>query len=206
MSRKLVDILRPLVIFFLGFFVLFGEIGRSQDALHYFKNYFVTGDYVVGGVGLRGTGMNYDGIAPNPQQQSEDERLVRHRDDQHRRRKKLTDRPLFPHLRISLRHFSTGRPTSHLRLPNPNHPSAFSMETRSPGRSWATPRIPPATVHPAHFMDVRTVPTSFAIYQSIPFTMCALRPGRTPSACATAGQEAPGPSPTAPVWSSFIES
>ena len=33
----------------------------STDALTYFKNYFVTGDYVVGGVGLRGRGVN--GIA-----------------------------------------------------------------------------------------------------------------------------------------------
>jgi hypothetical protein len=29
---------------------------QSQGALNFFKNYFVTGDYVVGGVGLRGTG------------------------------------------------------------------------------------------------------------------------------------------------------
>src|SRR6266853_1922903 len=28
------------------------------DALQFFKNYFVTGDYVVGGVGLRGQGVN----------------------------------------------------------------------------------------------------------------------------------------------------
>ena len=30
----------------------------SSDSLHYFKNYFVTGDYAVAGVGLRGTGVN----------------------------------------------------------------------------------------------------------------------------------------------------
>ncbi|HKV82409.1 MAG TPA: hypothetical protein VJP02_29950, partial [Candidatus Sulfotelmatobacter sp.] len=28
------------------------------DAMDFFKNYFVTGDYTVGGVGLRGTGVN----------------------------------------------------------------------------------------------------------------------------------------------------
>ena len=28
-----------------------------SDALFFFKNYFVTGDYVVGGVGLRGLGQ-----------------------------------------------------------------------------------------------------------------------------------------------------
>ena len=33
----------------------------QPDALQFFKNYFVTGDYVVGGVGLRGMGVN--GIA-----------------------------------------------------------------------------------------------------------------------------------------------
>src|SRR5207302_9034440 len=30
----------------------------AADALIFFKNYFITGDYVVGGVGLRGTGVN----------------------------------------------------------------------------------------------------------------------------------------------------
>ena len=29
---------------------------NSADALRLFKNYFVTGDYVVGGTGMRGTG------------------------------------------------------------------------------------------------------------------------------------------------------
>ena len=40
-----------------------GSSPRAQtpDALTFFKNYFVTGDYVVGGVGLRGRGVN--GIA-----------------------------------------------------------------------------------------------------------------------------------------------
>ncbi len=34
---------------------------QAPDALGFFKNYFITGDYVVGGVGLRGQGVN--GIA-----------------------------------------------------------------------------------------------------------------------------------------------
>src|SRR6185503_7202756 len=37
-----------------------------QDALRFFRNYFVTGDYVVGGVGLRtidGTADDQDGLA-----------------------------------------------------------------------------------------------------------------------------------------------
>src|SRR3954451_11832877 len=35
--------------------------GAPGDALSFFKNYFITGDYVVAGVGLRGAGVN--GIA-----------------------------------------------------------------------------------------------------------------------------------------------
>ena len=31
---------------------------RAADALNYFKNYFVTGDYVAVGVGLQHTGVN----------------------------------------------------------------------------------------------------------------------------------------------------
>ena len=38
-----------------------GAAPAPPDALRFFKNYFVTGDYVVGGIGLRGTGVN--GIA-----------------------------------------------------------------------------------------------------------------------------------------------
>ena len=34
------------------------QAGRAADALKPFKNYFVTGDYVVGGVGLRGQGVS----------------------------------------------------------------------------------------------------------------------------------------------------
>ncbi|MGZ6134621.1 MAG: hypothetical protein ACXWK9_09175, partial [Myxococcaceae bacterium] len=31
---------------------------RAQEALGYFKNYFVTGDYVAAGVGLQRKGVN----------------------------------------------------------------------------------------------------------------------------------------------------
>src|ERR1700756_4554595 len=44
-------------VFCLAFVSLFAQSGRAQDALKFFKNYFVTGDYVVGGVGIRGTGV-----------------------------------------------------------------------------------------------------------------------------------------------------
>src|SRR5258708_7773209 len=42
----------------LGLLILSPQLGRAADALSYTKNYFVTGDYVVGGVGLRATGVN----------------------------------------------------------------------------------------------------------------------------------------------------
>src|ERR1700676_2700502 len=48
---------RRAAMFTLGFLALFVQSGRAADALNYTKNYFVTGDYVVGGVGLRGTGV-----------------------------------------------------------------------------------------------------------------------------------------------------
>jgi hypothetical protein len=38
-----------------GFLALFVQAAQAQGPLNYFKNYFVTGDYVVGGVGLAGT-------------------------------------------------------------------------------------------------------------------------------------------------------
>lgn len=37
-------------------FAFLVQAGRAQDALQFFKNYFVTGDYRVAGTGLRGTG------------------------------------------------------------------------------------------------------------------------------------------------------
>ena len=45
----------------LGFALFSARPGYADDALGFFKNYFVTGDYVVGGVVLSGTGEN--GIA-----------------------------------------------------------------------------------------------------------------------------------------------
>src|SRR6267142_4135667 len=59
MSRNLFlpRLLRTAVFFSVGFLALFAQVARAEDALKYFKNYFVTGDYVVGGVGLRGTGV-----------------------------------------------------------------------------------------------------------------------------------------------------
>ena len=37
------------------------QSGQAADALNFFKNYFVTGDYVVGGIGLRGLGVSSPG-------------------------------------------------------------------------------------------------------------------------------------------------
>src|ERR1051326_2281577 len=42
-----------LFIAILGFF---DQSGQAADGLRFFKDYFVTGDYVASGVGLRGTG------------------------------------------------------------------------------------------------------------------------------------------------------
>jgi hypothetical protein len=38
--------------------VLLAPAACAADALNFFNNWFVTGDYVVGGIGLRGTGVN----------------------------------------------------------------------------------------------------------------------------------------------------
>ena len=48
--------------------VLAGQTGQGQsppppDALKFFKNFFVTGDYLVAGVGLEGLGNNATGLA-----------------------------------------------------------------------------------------------------------------------------------------------
>src|SRR5262245_1259996 len=57
----------------LSFVALLTQVGHGQsspppDALGFFKNYFITGDYVVGGVGLRGFGGTSDvtGVDPVP--------------------------------------------------------------------------------------------------------------------------------------------
>src|ERR1700677_3930675 len=42
-------------LFGLGFLALLVQSAQAQGPLNYFKNYFVTGDYVVGGVGLAKT-------------------------------------------------------------------------------------------------------------------------------------------------------
>lgn len=47
--------LRTAAILGFAFFVFFAQAASAQGPLNYFKNYFVTGDYLVGGVGLAGT-------------------------------------------------------------------------------------------------------------------------------------------------------
>jgi sugar lactone lactonase YvrE len=47
----------PMLAVAAGLLLIFAPVGRAADALAYFKNYFVTGDYTVAGVGLRGTGV-----------------------------------------------------------------------------------------------------------------------------------------------------
>jgi hypothetical protein len=42
----------------LGLISMLAPPAQAGDALNFFKNYFVTGDYAVGGVGLQGTGVN----------------------------------------------------------------------------------------------------------------------------------------------------
>src|SRR5215469_13671606 len=53
--RKVVAILYVLALMAL---IGFGQIGFAQNPLNFSNNYFVTGDYVVAGVGLRGLGVN----------------------------------------------------------------------------------------------------------------------------------------------------
>ena len=54
----LVRLSKYAVLFSIGFIDFSGQAAHAaDDALGYFKNYFVTGDYVLGGVGnMRGTG------------------------------------------------------------------------------------------------------------------------------------------------------
>ena len=50
---------RAVALFALGFVVLFAQPGRADDGpLKFYKNYFVTGDYAVGGVSLFRKGVN----------------------------------------------------------------------------------------------------------------------------------------------------
>ena len=46
----------PAVVLSLGCLSLFAQAGRAADDLRFDNNWFVTGDYVTAGVGLRGTG------------------------------------------------------------------------------------------------------------------------------------------------------
>ena len=48
-------------LFGLLFLALFAQLASAQGPLNYFQNYFVTGDYVVGGVGLYNQGANPTG-------------------------------------------------------------------------------------------------------------------------------------------------
>ena len=52
-ARKLQALIVPFLLLALS-----AQTGRAADALSYFKSYYVTGDYVIAGVGLRGTGVN----------------------------------------------------------------------------------------------------------------------------------------------------
>src|SRR5215475_4788561 len=54
---------KPVVHCCFGLLILFAQLGQAQDPLQFFKNYFVTGDYAVAGVGLYGQGVN--GYATN---------------------------------------------------------------------------------------------------------------------------------------------
>ncbi len=56
-GRILKTLLKPAAVLALGFLGLFGQPAHAQGPLNYFKNYFVTGDYVVGGVGLAKTAV-----------------------------------------------------------------------------------------------------------------------------------------------------
>ena len=51
---------RSIALLCLAFVVALSQPTRTQteSTLTFFRNYFVTGDYVVGGIGLQGTGVN----------------------------------------------------------------------------------------------------------------------------------------------------
>src|SRR5688500_17271429 len=46
------------VVLPLAFLLASAAPARAQEALSFFKNYFVTGDYAAAGVALRGSGVN----------------------------------------------------------------------------------------------------------------------------------------------------
>src|SRR6186713_529126 len=58
---QLPGLVRKTALFSICILVLYGLVASAQVSnipVRYFKNYFVTGDYAVAGVGLRGTGVN----------------------------------------------------------------------------------------------------------------------------------------------------
>ena len=55
-SCAVAKVLSSLHVF--AFLIGFGQAAFAQTPLNFSNNYFVTGDYVVAGVGLRGLGVN----------------------------------------------------------------------------------------------------------------------------------------------------
>ena len=56
---QLPGLVRKTALFLIGVLAVYGLVVSAQgnnNPVRYFKNYFVTGDYVVAGAGLRGTG------------------------------------------------------------------------------------------------------------------------------------------------------
>ncbi|MGD1094295.1 MAG: MBG domain-containing protein [Bryobacteraceae bacterium] len=56
-DRFLTQVVTSTALLTLTFLAPFAPLAQGADALKYDKNYFVTGDYTVAGVGLRGTGV-----------------------------------------------------------------------------------------------------------------------------------------------------
>ena len=59
-ARFLARLFRKLAVLLslaLAFVLLFAQLGQAQS-LNFYKNYFVTGDYAVGGVGMEALGLN----------------------------------------------------------------------------------------------------------------------------------------------------
>jgi hypothetical protein len=61
MSRNLISLNRLRNVFTFAFLVLFAQWGQAADALSFFQNWFLPGDFVAVGIGLRSSGIN--GIA-----------------------------------------------------------------------------------------------------------------------------------------------
>jgi hypothetical protein len=56
-SSSLINAAKTRAALVLAAVLLLAPAAQAQNALSFFKNYFVTGDYVVGGVGMRATGV-----------------------------------------------------------------------------------------------------------------------------------------------------